>query len=47
MGDQRKNAVYSRVITAGGGMVVETSLQALSNNPPSQVKPISASPLGT
>jgi len=41
MGDLRKNAVYSRVITAGGGMVVETSLQALSNNPPSQVKPLS------
>ena len=35
LSDPRKNGVYSRVITAGGGVLLETSLEELVASPPS------------
>ena len=36
LSDSRKNGVYSRVITAGGGVLLETTLEELVASPPSQ-----------
>ena len=35
LSDPRKNGVYSRVITAGGGVLLETTLEELVASPPS------------